>query len=436
MILGMVLYQHNSGIEDMSNDSAETFTRGFNQYMILENEHPVITREGMQALESYGAWIQIIDVQGQVIFSYLTPETVSDHYTHFDIVHKYKYMDDEFNTYFLGEYEGFSYIVGIPNSEEHRFVFTLDISSMLSFASKSLLTFIIVDLIIAAFIGLLFSTVLTKPVNTMIERVAQLKQRNFKAHHPKKPGIYKTVYSNLNDVSNTLMKHEQERLKLEQLRNEWISNVSHDLKTPLASVRGYAELLSAEDASTNERIQYAEVIERQAIYIKDLLDDFNLTMRLRNQEMSLSLQETRIEAFVREVVIDLLNDPQFQDRDISFTSEVPERKLSVDQHLMRRALLNFIYNALIHNESDVAISVAVTHDFIIIEDNGRGIPEEDQEQVFDRYYRGTHTSNSMGSGLGMAIARDIVEAHGMTVELASKAGEGTIIKIRSKIKKN
>lgn len=431
ILVGMLLYHHSSGMEDVTSDSAEAFTRGFSQYMVLENDEPVISQQGRQALEDYGAWIQVLDENGQVVSSYLAPDTTSDNYTPMEIVHKYKYMDDEFNTYFLGEFEGFSYIVGITYSDEQRYVFTVDVSTILSYASAGLLAIISVDLLIAAGVGLLFSTILTKPINTMVERISQLKQRNFNTLHPKRPGIFQSVFSNLNEVSGTLKKHEEERLKLEKMRDEWISNVSHDLKTPLASVQGYAELLRDGEVDENERLKYAEVIERQSIYMKDLLDDLNLTMRLRNQDMPLQLQETRIEAFVREVVIHLLNDPQFKDRDISFSSKAPELKLSIDQHLMKRAILNFIYNALIHNENNVAVSITITQDFISIEDNGKGILG-DLEQVFDRYYRGTNTKNSKGTGLGMAIARDIIEAHGAAVELASQVGKGTIVKIRYK----
>ena len=126
----------------------------------------------------------------------------------------------------------------------------------------------------------------------------------------------------------------------------------------------------------------------------------------------------------------MLNDPQYRERDMSFTSEAPELKLSIDQHLMKRALLNFVYNALIHNEHNITVSITIQDDFISIADNGKGILEDNLEQVFDRYYRGTDTKNSRGTGLGMAIARDIIEAHGMEVELVSQAGEGTIVKIR------
>ncbi|GAA0375332.1 sensor histidine kinase [Bacillus horti] len=428
ILIGMLIYQQTRGIEEVTSGSAETFTRDFGQYMTLGDEEPVVSQDGKQALEEFGAWIQILDDNGQVLSSYLAPDTASNNYTLMEIVHKYKYMDDEFNTYFLGEYEGFSYIVGVPYSRESRFVRMINVESIVSFASKSLIVITIVDLIIAALIGLLFSTILTKPVNSMIERISQLKHRNFYAQHPQRTGVFKPVFSNLNDVSETLMEHENERLKLEKMRNEWISNVSHDLKTPLASVQGYAELLRDEDVPVHERLAYAEVIERQSIYMKNLLDDFNLTMRLKNQEVTLELQETRMESFVREIVIDLLNDSQYGEREISFTSDAPELKLSIDQHLMKRALFNFAYNALIHNDDNTAVSITIQDEFISIEDNGKGIPVAEQAKIFDRYYRGTNT-DSRGTGLGMAIARDIIEAHGMEVGLESQAGKGTSIRI-------
>ncbi|MFP3394302.1 histidine kinase dimerization/phospho-acceptor domain-containing protein, partial [Brevibacillus sp. SIMBA_076] len=82
-----------------------------------------------------------------------------------------------------------------------------------------------------------------------------------------------------------------------------MSNVSHDLLTPLASIQGYAELLDDDSLDDTERRQYAHVIERQAKYMKELLDDFNLTMRLQHGDFPLTLEETRLEPFVRELVI-------------------------------------------------------------------------------------------------------------------------------------
>lgn len=154
-------------------------------------------------------------------------------------------------------------------------------------------------------------------------------------------------------------------------------------------------------------------------------------MRLRNKEIDFHLKYTIMEHFVREVVIDLLNDPRFSTKHIQYDSTTT-LYWSIDQHLMKRALLNFIYNALLHNEDDIEVDVHVTDNGIIITDNGKGIPKEEQEQIFERYYRGTNTSNIHGTGLGMAISREIIEAHGGTVQLTSEKNRGTTIEINMK----
>jgi len=430
ILFGLLLYQSYQNTDYTENSSGETFARTFQHYLTLEDGSPHATIEGEKALEEYGAWLQILDDNGNVVSSYQTPDHVATNYTPFDLIHKYKYMDDQLHTYFIGEYEEYSYLIGVPNSNEKREVLMLNPSKLTADASQFFVVIIIVDLIIASIIGFLFSTILTKPVNRIIERINELKDRQFHTEKPKRPGIYKRVFANLNNVSTTLQEHETERIKLEKMRNDWINNVSHDIKTPLASIRGYAELLGHEDVTSLERLKYAEVIERQSLYMKELLDDFNLTMRLRNQEMPLQRQETNIEDFVREIIIDLLNDPEFHSSQLHFASENSELSWDIDQHLMKRALLNFIYNAFIHNDEHVEVFVNITADAITIQDNGKGISAEDQEQIFDRYYRGTNTAEHIrGTGLGMAISRDIIAAHGGTVKLTSQIGKGTKIRI-------
>ncbi|GBF74937.1 two-component sensor histidine kinase [Paenibacillus sp. 598K] len=430
LLIIFVLHQPSSGFEGIQGTSAQTFTREFSAYLRMEGGSPVITDEGKQALADYGAWVQILDPNGNVVASHLAPETAVAHYTPIDLVHKYKYMDDEFNTYFISPFEEYSYLIGVPFSQERRFFIMLDPDSLLQPASRALLAVIVIDIIIAAVIGLLFSTLLSRPVHAIIERIAQLRRRDFRPSPPRRTGIYASVFHNLNDVSETLRQHEQERLQLERLRNEWIGNLSHDLKTPLASIQGYAELLNGDEVSAAERADYAGVIERQSIYMKDLLEDLNLTMRLRSQNLPLQLEDTRLEAFTRELVIDVLNDPQFQERDIAFVGEAPELLLPLDRHLMKRALLNLVHNALIHSGEQASVTVAVSQTKLVIADDGRGIPETERERVFERYYRGSHTAATRGTGLGMAIARDIVVAHGMTVTLESEVGRGTTVTVR------
>ena len=115
-----------------------------------------------------------------------------------------------------------------------------------------------------------------------------------------------------------------ERDQLDQMREEWISNVSHDMKTPLASIHGYAELMkdSSTDITPQELYEYTSIINRQSKYMKDLLDDLNLTMRLRNQQLPLQFEDVNIVGFIREMTIELLNDSSFGDRQVEFEANV------------------------------------------------------------------------------------------------------------------
>ncbi|TCI77870.1 HAMP domain-containing histidine kinase [Exiguobacterium sp. SH0S1] len=428
VILVTLLVNDRTGIDDVESNSGETFTRTFNQYMSLEDGAPVVNEDGITALEEFGAFIQILDASGDVVSDVGAPVDAPDSYSPIELIQIYKYKDDDLVLYFIGEFEDYSYLIGFPDATEGRLVTMIDPQSVLAYLSKAGLILLIVDLAVAALIGLAFSSILTRPVYRLTERIAQLKARDFSTVEPKRPGMYRPVFANLNDVSQTLTTYESEREQLERRRKEWMSNVSHDLKTPLASIQGYAELLEDTGVDETERRQYAEVIERQALYMKELLDDFNLTMRLQHGDFPLNRETTGLEPFVRELVIDVLNDPRFATRDITFSSTDAASR-DVDRHFMKRALLNFIYNALLHNDESVTVHVTVLGGTIIVQDDGNGIDEADLPYIFERYYRGTNTTDALGSGLGMAISRDIVKAHGGTVTVTSDLGVGTTIQI-------
>ncbi|EDW5948342.1 HAMP domain-containing histidine kinase, partial [Salmonella enterica subsp. enterica serovar Enteritidis] len=206
-------------------------------------------------------------------------------------------------------------------------------------------------------------------------------------------------------------------------------------KTPLASIRGYAELLNDGKSTPYEQTEYAQIIEKQSLHMQDLLDDLNLTMRLRHQQLPLSLTEVNMVQFIREIVIDTLNTPQYEQANIEFNASKEDIKHHIDEHFMRRAVMNFLHNALLHNPFDVAVNIHVDDHSITISDNGSGISAEDLEHIFERYYRGTNTEQTLGTGLGTAIARDIIEAHGGIVTITSEEQQGTTVSIQLPVEK-
>ena len=424
---------------DTEEESAENFSRSFSQYVELIDDKPMVNEEGLEKLRSTNAWIQFLNDKGEQVAAYYTPQKLQTVYSPVEIVQMYKYKEiDAETTVFVGEAHDFSYFVGVKDRGIGRYVLSYNYVHILKYFNIILLLFLTVDIIIALVIGLLFGKRLTTPLNTLIEGIQQLRERRFKKMSIPK-GVYEDVFHNMNELSVKLDQYEKERDQLDQMREEWISNVSHDMKTPLASIHGYTELMkdNATELTPQELYEFTSIINRQSVYMKNLLDDLNLTMRLRNQRLPLQFEDVDIVGFIREMTIELLNDSQFGDRQVEFEANVDKAMHKVDKNLLKRAIFNFIYNALVHNDENVVVKIQIDdihlqsehHTQITIADNGRGIPSKDLDQVFERYYRGTNTASKHGTGLGMAIARDIILAHKGKLDLTSIENKGTTITI-------
>ena len=429
IFISLFFYQQSTNFQSQEISNTEKFVRDFGQYIHSNNGEISFDDEGLQLLKEQHAWIQILNQNGEMIGGHNVPDNALTHYTPLDLIQTYKYREiDQKTTVYIGGKDELSYLIGIQDSNASRVIWHLSISSFLQLLGKFGLAIVIADLLVTALIGWFFGRALTKPLYALIEQIQHLKNRKHtQVKTPK--GLYKPVVSNLNEVSRELAAHDLERKSLEIMREEWISNVSHDMKTPLASIRGYSELLREGNLTKSEQAEYARIIEKQSLHMQDLLDDLNLTMRLRHQQLPLQLQDTNIVHFVREIVIDTLNMPQYEHANIEFDAFADSITHNIDAHFMRRAIVNFLSNALLHNPHDVEIKVHVDTDSITISDNGKGIAEKDLDHIFERYYRGTNTEHTLGTGLGTAIARDIIEAHGGIVSITSKENEGTTVSI-------
>ncbi len=247
-------------------------------------------------------------------------------------------------------------------------------------------------------------------------------------------GIFSGVYNALNNMDVEIRHSDQLKEETDRTRREWIANITHDLKTPLSPVKGYAEMLADGTAVDIQTVQeYGSIILKNVDYAEKLMNDLKLTYQLESGAFPFHPQQVRLVRYLKELVIDIANDPVFSDRDIEFESEsnLSEHIAAIDPDLFRRAVGNLVINALVHNPPDTKVTVSVSEDkrkgiCISVRDNGVGIDEAEQAELFTRYYRGTNTKEKPeGSGLGLAIAKQIVVLHGGEIKVKSKSGEGT-----------
>lgn len=182
------------------------------------------------------------------------------------------------------------------------------------------------------------------------------------------------------------------------------------------------------------------IISEKARYMEDLVQDFNLTFRLKNDALPLNRVKNDVIEIVRRSVIDAANLPYTKHQQIYFISDQSTLYYELDPTWFKRAVDNLIMNSIIHNPSDTTVTIKVENNkifnldspsplfYITIQDNGVGMTKLTQEHLFDRYYRGTNTNEShSGTGLGMIIAKQLIQAHKGSIYVESKLGEGTKI---------
>lgn len=416
-------------------NSPETFVRNFEKYMYDDNGILALSEEGYELLQESGAWIQVLNDYGEEISNINSPSDVPKKYTPFDMVNNYKYEERPYINFMLEKNLSSGHvnvILALPNNNIERVTLNFSLDSVMYQSKIIIIITLIIDAIIALIFGYLFSRKLTKPISEIITNIDILSKGNYNLY-TKEKGIYKAVFENINDLSSTLRENENQRKELESMREEWLANITHDIKTPLASIQGYAEIISDKDYefTRDEMQEYTEIIYSKSKYIKELVDELNLSTRLKNNALSLNKQNTNLVALLRNVVIDILNDSRYENRNIEFNSNIDVIEKEVDVMLLKRALTNLIFNAVVHNNESVQIKVdikKIDKINISIKDNGNGINTKDLEHIFDRYYRGTNTGEAhKGSGLGMAISKEIINNHGGEIQINSKLGCGTEI---------
>ena len=221
----------------------------------------------------------------------------------------------------------------------------------------------------------------------------------------------------------------RELARLEKFRREFVSDVSHEIKTPLTGILGAAEMLFEGDASEAQR-PLLSMISKESARLNALVQQILDLARLEREGEALYLVETDLVDLVRETVESFRPRAEAAGIVLSFTAPESPCVAKVDARLIGEAIGNLVSNAIRHSGSiDVAVSVSRTvRGFAIaVEDHGIGIPPEHAERVFERFHRvdPARAAESGGAGLGLAIARRIARLHGGDVELSPVAPSGS-----------
>ena len=408
------------------------FTENFSIWMANESGNLKIKEIGLERLDEYGLWIQVIDEAGQEVFSHNKPVDYPSIYSASELVELAQSEYENGNTVFVSSFEdsgcSWNYIIGFPYSiGKYMMYYNGETVSRLSPMFQMVIFFII---FVSISLFLIYGFWLTRQMGKISRGISAVSLRTYQKLTEK--GIFSGIYAALNQMNAEILQSDQLKNETEHTRQEWIANITHDLKTPLSPIKGYAELLAHGSGTDSQTVQeYGSIILKNVDHVEKLINDLKLTYQLESGALPFHPEQVRLIRYLKELVISVANDPAFSDRNIEFTCDLPEFTISIDPNLFHRAVSNLVINALVHNPSDTKVIVSVSEDkqkgiYITVRDNGVGIKEAEQAELFTRYYRGTNTKEKPeGSGLGLAIAKQIVILHGGDIVVKSKSGEGT-----------
>jgi signal transduction histidine kinase len=219
----------------------------------------------------------------------------------------------------------------------------------------------------------------------------------------------------------------------DRLRRELISNVSHDLRTPLASMHGYVEtlLLKNDSLSDAERLRYLEITRKHSLHLRRLIGDLFELSKLDAASIKPSLETFSLAELLQDVTQEF--ELEAQRKGISLTAEAPSEATLVhaDIGLIQRVLENLLRNALKYTPAGGSITISLDprpdRVAVAVVDTGCGIAEADLEHIFDRFYRSEQADEgrSSSAGLGLAIVKKILDLHGSRITVRSDPNRGT-----------
>ncbi len=305
---------------------------------------------------------------------------------------------------------------------------------------------LIVDALVAIFLILILTAcvLIVWVYRSMITPIKKLKDA---AENIKEGNLDFAIESNGDDeIGELCTSFEEMRKRLkdsaeEKLNNETenralISNIAHDLKTPITAVKGYSEGLLDGVANTPEkRDKYIRTIYNKANEMDTLINELTLYSKIDTNKIPYNFEKININNYFQDCVEDIGLDLEEKNIGLAYYNYVDEDTIIIaDTEQLRRVINNIIGNSVKYmNKTNGFINIRLKDvgDFIQveIEDNGRGIAQKDLPYIFDRFYRADASRNSAtgGSGIGLSIVKKIIEDHGGKIWATSKEGTGTIM---------
>ncbi len=289
-----------------------------------------------------------------------------------------------------------------------------------------IILFLLSSLVLGTTVALFVGKLIIRPVQNISNAFDELSGGNFEVRVPENERI-----DEIRELAQHFNSMTYDLSHIETLRTDFVANVSHEFKTPIASIEGYAALLQDSRLTPEKHRRYVEKILDNSRRLSSLCSSILMLSKLENQEMLLDKKEYRIDEQIRKSI--LMLESKWSAKNIELELDLPKQLYFGSEQLIGQIWINIIDNAIKHSPEDgvIEINMHTENDMLKISviDHGDGMTEEVQKHIFEKFYQADTSRSSEGSGLGLALVKRILDLCGGSVAVKSAPEIGSCFSV-------
>ncbi|WP_312045626.1 sensor histidine kinase [Anaerotignum sp.] len=381
----------------------------------------------VKLLKQNNGWAMLIDNTGHVAWDYMLPEELSKTYSLVDVA--------KFTRYYLKDYPVFVWqhdeglvVVGYPKEGMTKYQHILP-TSWVSSLPLRIISLLVGNIALALLFSLFIGSRLIRSIHPLTQGIQDLAEDKNIYVEPK--GVLANLAQSVNRTS-ALLKQKNDSLQTrDEARSNWIAGISHDIRTPLSMVLGYASNMEENSDIPTEQRQQAGIVRQQAEKLSSLVSDLNLVSMLEYEMQPLNKKAIRLSVLARQIASEFLNGG-LDERFILEVAILDENaQVMGDEQLLTRAVTNLVQNSINHNPDGCLILLQTSFDAdnntcsFIVDDKGKGIPQNELADLLELPYSSKRKRpRQNGHGFGLPMVARIVKAHKGHFILSSDSSSG------------
>ncbi|HIX60391.1 MAG TPA: HAMP domain-containing histidine kinase [Candidatus Blautia gallistercoris] len=427
LTVNIVLFLAIIIVGSMSGSDAAFSVSVFSDHIVLQDGKWVADDAALSMLEDQSAWAMLLDEDGDVVWQQDLPENLPHSYTSAEVASFSRWYLEDYPVKIWTRADGCLMVVGYQPGAVVKYYFSLEWPYM-GVMFGGITAVFIINLLLIVFLILRNTRKIERAMTPILQGIQNLSHG--KPSHLDEQGELAEINAGLNRAADYMRKKDNTRA-------DWIRGVSHDIRTPLSMVLGYASELEDDSALPQEARKQAGIIRRESEKMRRLIDDLNLTTKLEYALRPVHFKDVDWTELCRQAVSEVLNSGLESRYEIVFNELQPGRSIHLlgDDGLLRRMLDNLLRNCVTHNPQGCKIVLSVGEKngccLCTVSDDGVGIAPE----FLKALRRGDDIASTQDSdgksehGLGLKLVEQIIEAHRGTISFSSNTPRGLEVKI-------